>query len=118
MSTFTKAKFSGSTDGLPIKIAATAIGLADTIHTAVAGVVNFDEVWLWAQNSSSAGVKLTICWGGVTDVDHTIEFTVAAEEGLKCIVPGLILQNAKVVKAFAGTTNVLTVLGFVNKITA
>ncbi len=49
-------------------------------------------------------------------MDHTIEFTVAAEEGLKCIVPGLILQNAKIIKAFAGTANVLTVLGFVNRI--
>jgi hypothetical protein len=118
MSTFTKAKLSGSTDGLPIKIAATAIGSADTIHTSVSGTTAgvFDEIWIYAQNSSSSAVKLTVCWGGVTDVDHTIEYNVAAEDGLKCIVPGLILQNAKVVKAFAGTTNVLTILGFVNKI--
>jgi hypothetical protein len=64
----------------------------------------------------SQHVKLTILWGGTTDVDHTIEFTVAAKEGLKCIVPGLILQNAKIIKAFAETANVLTVLGFVNRI--
>lgn len=118
MATFTKAKFSASTDGKPIKIAATVIGSADTIHTAVAGTTAgvFDEIWLYAQNSSASAVKLTICWGGVTDVDHTIEYAVAAEDGLKCIIPGLILQNGMVVKAFAGTTNVLTILGFVNKI--
>ena len=116
MATFSKKKFSASTDGLPIKIAATAIGSATTIHTAITGTTGFDEVWLYAQNSSESAVKLTICWGGTTDVDHTIEFTVAAEEGLKCIVPGLILQNAKIIKAFAGTANVLTVLGFVNRI--
>ena len=118
MATYSKQKFSGSTDGLPIKIAATTIGSADTIHTSVSGTTDFDEIWLWVQNSSANEVKLTICWGGVTDVDHTIEFTVAPEEGLKCVIPGLVLQNSKVVKAFAGTTNVLTILGFVNRIAA
>lgn len=116
MATFSKKKFSESTDGLPIKIGATDIGSADTIHTAITGTTGFDEVWLYAQNSSESDVKLTILWGGTTDVDHTIEFTVAAKEGLKCIVPGLILQNAKIIKAFAETANVLTVLGFVNRI--
>ena len=118
MSTFSKQKLSASTDGLPIKIAATAIGSADTIHTAVAGTSDFDEIWIWAVNNSTSAVKLTICWGGLTDVDHTIEFTVAAEEGLKCVIPGLILQNAKAVKAFAATTNQITISGFVNRITA
>jgi hypothetical protein len=116
MATFSKKKFSGSTDGLPIKIGATSIGSADTIHTAITGTDGFDEVWLYAQNSSESNVKLTILWGGTTDVDHTIEFTVAAKEGLKCVIPGLIIQNAKIIKAFAETANVLTVLGFVNRI--
>ncbi len=118
MATYTKTKLSGSTDGLPIKIVNTAIGSADTIHTSVSGTSDFDEIWIWAVNNSSTAIKLTICWGGVTDVDHTIEYTVAAEEGLKMIIPGLILQNAKVVKAFAGTANQITITGFVNRITA
>lgn len=118
MATYTKQKLSASTDGLPIKVAATAIASADTIHTAVSGTSNFDEIWIWAVNTSASNVKLTICWGGTTDVDHTIEYTVAPEEGLKMIIPGLILQNSKIVKAFAGTTNVITITGFVNRITA
>lgn len=118
MSTYSKLKLSASTDGLPIKIAATAIGSADTIHTAVSGTDSLDEIWIWAVNNSTSAIKLTICWGGVTDVDHTIEYTVAAEEGLKMIIPGLVLQNAKVVKAFAATTNQITITGFVNRISA
>lgn len=118
MATYTKTKLSASTDGLPIKVAATAIASADTIHTAVAGTTDFDEIWIWAVNNSSSAVKLTLCWGGLTDVDHTIEYTVAPEEGLKCVIPGLILQNAKEVKAFAATANVITINGFVNRITA
>jgi len=118
MATFIKAKLSASTDGLPIKVVNTVIASADLIHTAVAGTTDFDEIWIWAVNNSTSAVKLTICWGGLTDVDHTIEFTVAAEEGLKCVIPGLLLQNAKAVRAFAATANVITISGFVNRITA
>ena len=82
-----------STEIITIKIAATTIGSADTIHTAITGTTGFDEVWLYAQNSSTSADKLTICWGGTTDVDHTIEFTVAAKEGVKCVIPGLIIQK-------------------------
>jgi len=118
MATYTKQKLSASTDGLPIKVAATTLAGADTIHTAVAGTTDFDEIWIWAVNNSSSAIKLTLCWGGLTDVDHTIEYTVAAEEGLKCVIPGLLLQNAKAVRAFAATANVITISGFVNRITA
>jgi hypothetical protein len=114
MATFTKNKFSASTDGLGIKVAATAIDSADTIHAAVA--TGFDEVWLYAVNNQSAAIKLTICFGGVSDVDNTIEFTVDGEGGLKCIIPGLILTNSMIIKAFAATTNQIVVYGFVNNI--
>lgn len=114
MATYSKEILSGSTDGLGIKVSATALGSADTIHTASATAQ--DEIWIYAVNTNSSAVKLTICFGGVTDVDHTIEYTVPAEDGLKCIIPGLILKNSKVVKAIAGTTNVIVVYGFVNRI--
>lgn len=117
MSTFSKNHFSGSTDGLGIKVVNTVIASADTIHTAMASTTGFDEVWLYAVNNSTSAIKLTICWGGQTDVDNTIEFTVAAEEGLKCIIPGLVLQNSKVIKAFAATANQIVIYGFINSIT-
>ena len=116
--TFTKRLLSGSTNGKGIKVAATATA-GTTIHTGVAGTSDFDEVWIWAVNSSAASsVKLTLEWGEATAPDGNIEFFVGAEEGLKCIVPGLLIQNGLVVKAFAGTTNVIVIHGFVNRITA
>ena len=45
-----------------------------------------------------------------------IELTIAAEAGLVLVVPGLILQNSKTVKAFAGTADVILLTGFVNQI--
>ena len=112
--TFSKLKLSGSTDGKQIKVVATATA-GTTIHTAHATAL--DEVWLWAVNSSTTAVKLTVEWGEATAPDGNIEVTVPGESGYLMVVPGLILTNSLVVKAFAGTANVLLVNGYVNRIT-
>ena len=119
MATFTKQKLSGSTDGKAIKLTGNDSAGAVTVHTAVAGttVGTFDEIWLYANNTSATAVKLTIEWGTDTAADGNIEVTVLPEAGLVTIIPGLILQNAKVVKAFAGTADVILLTGFVNAIT-
>jgi hypothetical protein len=129
MATFTKVKLSGSTDGRGIKLTDTASSTNNdagyTIHTAVSGTTDFDEVWLWAHNSSTAGVKLTLEFGNAvasgattasTDPDDRIEVTIPPESGLTQVVPGLILQNACLIRAFAGSANVVTIHGFVNRI--
>lgn len=115
MATYSKEKLSGSTDGKGIKITQTATA-GDTIHTAHATAL--DEIWLYAVNSSAAAVKLTIEWGEATAPDGNIEQTISPESGLVLIIPGLLLTNEKVVKAFAATTNVIIIHGYVNRITA
>ena len=120
MATFTKNKLSGSTDGLGIKVTGTSTAATVTVHTAVAGTTAgvFDEIWIYANNTSASAVKLTLEWGTATAADGNIELTIAAESGLVLVVAGLILQNSKIVKAFAGTADVLLLTGFVNSITA
>ncbi len=120
MSTYDKKRLSGSTDGLPIKVTGTNTAAAVTVHTAVSGttVGTFDEIWVYANNTSTTAVKLTIEYGTATAADGNIELTIAAEAGLVLIIPGLILQNSRVVKAFAGPADVLLLTGFVNAITA
>jgi hypothetical protein len=116
MATFSKQLLSGSTNGKAIKVAATATA-GTLIHTAVTGTSNLDEIWLYAINTSGSNVKLTLEWGEATAPDGNIEVTVSPEAGLVCLTPGLLLQNSLVVRAFAGTTNVITIHGFVNRIT-
>jgi hypothetical protein len=116
MATFSKRILSGSTDGKAIKVVQTATA-GTTIHTAVSGTSNIDEVWLYAINSSASSVKLTIEWGEASAPDGNIELTVLPEAGLVTVIPGLLLQNSLVVKAFAGTANVICIHGFVNRIT-
>ena len=114
MATFTKLKLSGSTDGKAIKVVQTATA-GTTIHTAHATAL--DEIWLYAHNSSSSTVKLTLEFGGVAAPDDHIEINIGAEGvGLALVSPGLLLTNSLVVKAFAATANVITLTGYVNRI--
>jgi len=118
MATFSKNILSGSTDGRGILVAATATA-GTLIHTGPTVATSFDEIWMYAQNTSASAVKLTVEWGGVTAPNDHIEFTVPAESGLYLIAPGLVIKGnatALVVRAFAATTNVLTIHGYVNKI--
>jgi hypothetical protein len=120
VATYTKVKLSGSTDGRAIKVAATATA-GTTIHTGSATATTYDEIWLYAVNSSASSVKLTIEWGDTTSPDDLIELTVLPEAGLVTVVPGLLIKgNATplVVRAFAATADVVTIHGFVNQITA
>lgn len=118
MATFNKLVLSSSTNGRPIQVSATA-SPGTTIHTASTTATDFDEIWLYANNTSATDVKLTVEWGGTTTPTDHIEVTVPAEGGLVAVVPGLVLKGnatALVVRAFAGTGAVINITGYVNRI--
>ena len=119
MAVFTKQLLSGSTQGRAIKVAATA-STGTTIHTTGTSSTIIDEVWLYAYNSSTGPVTLTIQYGGTTAVDNDIRLDIPPTSGLTLVVPGLILTGngttGATVAAYAGTTNVITISGYVNRI--
>lgn len=119
MATFTKVALSGSTQGKPIKVAATAT-TGTTIHATGTSSSIIDEIWLYAYNSSTAYVTLTVEYGGTTAPDQNIKIDIPPTSGLTLVVPGLILTGtgaaANNVTAFAGTANVITISGYVNRI--
>jgi len=119
MATYSKELLSGSTQGKAIKVVATA-STGTTIHATGTSATIEDEIWLYAYNSSTAGVVLTIQFGGTTAVDNDIKITVPATSGLTLVIPGLTLTGtgsaANTVYAYAGTANVVTVSGYVNRI--
>ena len=122
MATFSKLALqpAGTTGtGLGVLVAATATA-GTAIHTASTTTTTIDEIWLYAVNTSTSSVKLTIEWGEATAPNGNIEVTVLPEAGLVTVIPGLLLQGnatAKVVRAFAGTASVIVMHGFVNRIT-
>ncbi len=115
---YKKIPLSGSTNGKPILIVATATA-GTTIHTATADNTGnvYDEIWIWFQNTSASAVVVTVEYGSATVPDGNVIVTVPSKAGELLVIPGLILNNATTVKAFAGTTNVCTAAGYANQIT-
>jgi hypothetical protein len=113
--TVSRIPLSGSTHGRAIKVAATATA-GTLIHTGTSSTTDCDVVTLYAYNSSASAVNLTIEWGGVSDPDDLIKLSIPATSGLTLVCPDLVIRNSLVVRAFAGTTNVVTVQGFVNRV--
>ena len=117
MATFAKIPLSGSTDGKPILVDDAATP-GKTIHTSSSSSGTTDEVWLYAMNTGSAAVKLTIEWGGAT-AGFLIEQTIPAESGLVLVAPGLLMKgNASTwtCAAFAANATDVNITGYVNRI--
>jgi len=122
MATYSKILLSGSTQGRAIKVAATTSGSAGTtLHTTGSSASVLDELWLFAANTSSSPVVLTIQWGGTTAVDNEIPLTIPPRSGLTLVVPGLPITGTgsagSTVAAYAATANVITISGYAHRIT-
>lgn len=115
MQSFTKSLLSGSTNGKGIKVVATATA-GTLIHTAVSSTSSMDEIWLYAYNGHTAAVALTIEFGEATVPDGNIIVTIPFKAGRTLVIDGRLLNNSLVVRAFAATTNVIIIDGFVNQI--
>lgn len=113
--TVSRIPLSGSTDGRGIKVAATS-SAGTTIHTATSSASDCDVITLYAYNSSGSAVTLTIQWGGTTSVDDDIKVSIPSLSGLTLVVPDLVLRNSLIAKAYAGTTNVITIHGYANRV--
>jgi hypothetical protein len=119
MATYSKVVLSGSTQGKGIKVVATA-STGTTVHATGTSAATLDEVWLYAYNSDTSGRVLTIQYGGTTSPDNDIKVFIPSQSGLTLVLPGLILSGtgvaANTVYAYAETTNVITISGYVNRI--
>lgn len=118
MASYSRLLLSGSTSGLPILVAATAIGSGTIIHTAVAGAAAFDEVYLWATNTDTVPRLLTIGFGGVTDPDNLLvkNYSIPGNSIPYLIASGQSLNGALAVKAAVDVANKINISGHVNRL--
>ena len=114
MATYSKHILSGSTDGRPVKVSATATP-GTLIHTAHATAQ--DEVWIYANNTGPDPVGLTIEFGGTTSPDDLIVVGVPSRQGLIVVIPGVVLENSNLVRAFADAADKINITGWINRIT-
>ena len=117
MASISKLLLSGSTNGRFIQVTGTSSGGANTIHTAVSGTANIDELHIFATNYHTSDATVTIEYGG-TAANNQVSFTLPPNVGLIEIIPSFLLQNGLVVKAYADVGSVVNIGGFVNRITA
>jgi len=122
MATYTKTLLSGSSQGQPITVVQTA-STGTTIHATGTSSTTIDEVWLYANNTSTSPVLLTVQFGGTGSVQHAKPITLAPQSGDVLIVAGLPLTGtgggsptANTIYAFAATASVITISGYVNRI--
>jgi hypothetical protein len=117
---YQKYLLSGSTNGLGIPVIQTATP-GTLIHTAVTGTAAFDELWIWAYNTTSSNIIVTLEWGDAVTT-HNILTSISPSQyppqQLVGVMGGggsFLLQNGLTLKAFAPGAGV-TIYGFVNRI--
>lgn len=109
---YTREPLSGSTHGRGIKVAASSTP-GTTIHTGQGSTTLTDVVTLVACNTDASVRRVTLEWGGTTAPDDNMVFDIPPKTTV-LLVGDLIIRNSLIVKAFADTANVVTILGFVN----
>lgn len=112
---FQPVPLSGSTNGRPIPVVATATP-GTLLHMADATAL--DEVYLYAANITAAAVSLTIQFGGITTGDSLVVTSIPANSGPVQLAFGQRLTGAVEVRAFAATANAINMTGVVNRITS
>ena len=118
MQNFTKQLLSESVDGIGFNLA----NSRTLLHVPPQGTTTKDEVWLYAKNLLDKENILQIMWAHEGEgAQFTITCHLDALEGLKLVVPGLIVQNAKQVSAFCTEIDEnlnygVGIVGFVNRI--
>lgn len=118
MPSVAKRRLSGSTDGRPVQAVATA-SPGTTMHTAVPGTVTgtWDEIWMWAVNADAVARVVTVQFGNTAATDG-IPITLPPSSGLVLLIPGLVLQNGGVVRAYCAVASNVFISGYVNSVTA
>lgn len=107
-----KDLLSGSTNGEPIVVAATATP-GTTVHTA--GATGYENIWLWASNVTSSPATLTLEWGSVSDPGgHLVNtYSLPANSLPIPIATGQQIQGSVVIGAFSGTASAINVTGYI-----
>ena len=110
-----KRHLSNSPSGTGIKITPTdSANVGQRIHTHGVSYEDsiFDEVYLYAYNSHSSSVTVTLQWGGVVGPDNLISLPLASNSFLN-IVCGLPISGKKLISATASVADKIVIYGHV-----
>ena len=119
MGAIQKLGLSGSSQGTPIQIVATATP-GTTLHTTGTSATVIDEVWIYATNNDTVQRNIIIEYGG-SGTASEISVGVPSKSGLTIVLPGTIFTGTGVagntIRGYASATNVINVIGYINRMT-
>ena len=82
------------------------------IHGTEAGETALDEIWINATNIGTGDTQIILFYGEEEPTDY---MTITTRDGKRVVIPGDVLQNSKVIYAYASIADSLNVTGYVNK---
>lgn len=106
---------SGSTNGRPIALAATATP-GTLLHTATSTAGQVDEVYVWLANIDTETRQVTLEVGGTGTSDQWI-VSIDAKAGGALVLPGIRFNGGVAIRAFADSANKVNATVIVNRIT-
>ena len=105
-----KRNLSASTQNTGVVVTSTA-STGQAVHTAA---TDPDQMFLWAYNSDSSDVDLTLAFGGTTS-NNLLVITIPAGQTYQ-VLEGQRLGPTLNLRAWAGTTGVINLIGYANSI--
>jgi len=118
MATISRNHLSGCANGIPVGLAIDS-GTFTTIHSITTTVADFEEVWIWLSNISTATEIVTLTFGGTADANKVI--VQVPPESTVLAVPGWTFQGVAGPNTITGasvTANKVNVHGYINLIDA
>lgn len=123
---FSKIFLSNSTLGNRIPITGVGPSQGTSLHTAITGSADYDEIYIYAVNYATDSRDVTINFGATaagvtTNISNHIRVTVTAASLPVLVVPGFILNGGLFVEGFATAaataTGGVSVYGYVHRVT-
>ena len=129
MATLTKHMFSEveAVSGRRFRVTSTEASAANVFHVAPATLSTMDECWVYAHNFGASDAVLTVMWGlsgdvpaaasaSTASVDTGVSITIPFQSGRALVFDGTLLMGGLSAAAYADTTDIISIDGFVNRI--
>lgn len=119
MPVVSKIKFTESVSGCPVLVDSTQSSAGTIVHSAVTstGNVAHDEIWAYASTTHSAAATVTLQYGSSASGNMVVLTLPASGSGMVPMIPGLLLNDSAILRAFASVANVVSIHGYANRIT-
>lgn len=118
MGTWSKILLSGSTNGQGISVTGLTPSTGTLVHTAITGSGGaVDSVILYAHNTVTTARELSLAIGPTTAPNSRYTQVLPALDlaGVQPVMPGLIVNNAQQIRAYATAVDGVRVFGWVNR---